>query len=117
VRQLVAALWLGIVVVAGGCGGGNAEKSGASTSVTTAATTTVVTVSGRYHYAPNVINGFMRTCTQGDVARASFCGCVLDRLSNSVSLRDFARIARVGKAVPRVNRAIKQATLACGPKT
>jgi hypothetical protein len=30
-----------------------------------------------------------------------------------VSNRDFARIARTGRAVPRVERAIKRATAAC----
>jgi hypothetical protein len=108
VRYLVGAACL--VLVAAGCGGGG--KSLAKTTTTTG-TKTAVTVSGRYHYSPKVINSFMRSCTQGNSAKKDFCGCVIDKLSNSVSTRDFARIARTGKAVPRVTSAIRRATAAC----
>jgi hypothetical protein len=97
------------MLVAAGCGG----AGGKSLATTTTSTTTAATVSGKYHYSPKVINSFMRSCTQGNSAKKDFCGCVIDKLSNSVSTRDFARIARTGKAVPRVTRAIRRATAAC----
>jgi hypothetical protein len=111
VRYLAGTLVLGLGLAAGGCGSGG-EKSVATATAETS-TTTMVTVSGTYRYPPKVINSFMRTCTQGKATRESFCACVIDRLSNSVSNRDFARIAREGRAVPRVERAIKRATTAC----
>jgi hypothetical protein len=109
VRCLAGALLLACGLAAGGCGTGGGEKSTLTTTVTTRA----VTVSGTYRYPPVVINSFMRTCTQGKATRQNFCACVIDRLSNSVSNRDFARIARTGRAVPRVERAIRRATAAC----
>jgi len=108
VRYLVGAACLALV--AAGCGGGG--KSLATTTTTTA-TTTPVTVSGTYRYSRDVINSFMRTCTQGNAAKENYCACVIDKLSESVSTRDFARIARTGRAVPRVARAIRRATAAC----
>jgi hypothetical protein len=106
VRYLAGAACL--VLVAAGCGGG-----AKSLATTTTGTTTAVTVSGRYHYSPKVTSSFMRSCMQGNSGKKDFCGCVIDKLSNSVSTRDFARIARTGKAVPRVTSAIRQATAAC----
>jgi hypothetical protein len=101
-----------LALVAAGCGSGG--KSSATTKpTTTMTTTTAVTVSGKYRYSPKVIRSFMRSCTQGKTAKQDYCACVIDKLSNSVSTRDFARIARTGKAVPRVARAIRQATTAC----
>jgi len=108
VRYLVGAACLALV--AAGCGSGG--KSLATTTTTTA-TTTPVTVSGTYRYSRNVINSFMSTCTQGNAAKENYCACVIDKLSESVSTRDFARIARTGRAVPRVARAIRRATAAC----
>jgi hypothetical protein len=111
VRCLAGALVLACGLAAGGCGDGSGEKSTLARTTTT--TTGVVTVSGTYRYPPEVINSFMQTCTQGKKTRQNFCACVIDRLSNSVSNRDFARIARTGRAVPRVEKAIKRATAAC----
>jgi nicotinate-nucleotide pyrophosphorylase len=51
---------------------------------------------------------------QGDVAKQGYCACVIDKLSNTVSTRDFARIARTRKATPRVVSAIRRATAVCG---
>ena len=101
-RYLVGALLLGLCLATGGCGG---EKS--------TATTTMITVSGTYRYPPSVINSFMRSCTQGRPKLQKLCACVIDKLSYSVSNRDFARVVRLGKAVPRVRRATNRATAAC----
>jgi hypothetical protein len=108
VRYLVGAACLALV--AAGCGSGG--KSLATTTTSTA-TTTPVTVSGTYRYSRDVITSFMGTCTQGNAAKENYCACVIDKLSESVSTRDFARIARTGRAVPRVARAIRRATAAC----
>jgi nicotinate-nucleotide pyrophosphorylase len=56
----------------------------------------------------------MNSCTKGDAAKEMFCACVIDKLSNTVSTRDFARIAHTRKPIPRVTRAAKRATTACG---
>ena len=101
-RYLAGALLLGLCLAASGCGG---EKS--------TATTTVITVSGNYRYPPTVIKTFMRSCTQGKPKLETLCACVIDKLSYSVSNRDFARIVRVGKAVPRIRKATNRATAAC----
>jgi hypothetical protein len=102
-----------LALVAAGCGSGG--KSAATTKPTTTnrTTTATVTVSGTYRYSQKVIRSFMRSCTQGNSAKEDYCACVIDKLSNSVSTRDFARIARTGRAVPRVARAIRRATAAC----
>ena len=97
-RYLVGALLLGLCLAAGGCGGG--EKSGA------------ITVSGTYRYPQSVIDHFMRSCTQGTKEREKLCACVIDKLSYTVSSRDFARVL-VGDAIPRVKSATKRATAAC----
>jgi len=110
VRYLIGACCLALV--AAGCGSGG--KSSATTKpTTTVITTTAVTVSGKYRYSPKVIRSFMRSCTQGKAAKEDYCACVIDKLSNSVSTRDFARIARTGRAVPRVARAIRRAASSC----
>jgi hypothetical protein len=112
VRYLGGALLLACGLAAGGCGGGS-DKSAATRTAGTFSSTYPVTVSGTYRYPPKVIDSFMQSCTQGKAAKQNFCACVIDKLSDSVSTRDFARIAREGRAVPRVERAIKRATAAC----
>jgi len=102
VRYLVGALLLGLCLAASGCGG---EKSNV--------TTTVITVSGTYRYPPSVIRSFMQSCTKEKPKFATLCACVIDKLSYTVSNREFARILSVGKAVPRVRRAAARATAAC----
>jgi hypothetical protein len=110
VRYLIGACCLALV--AAGCGSGG-KSSATAKPTTTMTTTTAVTVSGKYRYSPKVIRSFMRSCTQGNTAKEDYCACVIDKLSNSVSTRDFARIARTGRAVPRVARAIRRATASC----
>ena len=108
-RYLVGAACLAFVTA--GCGGGG--KSVATATTTTTVTKTQITVGGKYRYSPNVISSFMRSCTQGNSAKEDYCACVIDKLSNSVSTRDFAGIARTGRAVPRVARAIRRAASSC----
>jgi hypothetical protein len=96
VRSLAVALLLGLCLAAAGCGGGSKA----------------ITVSGHYRYPTRVIDSFMRTCTHGKPARNSLCACVIDKLSYSVSNRDFARVL-VGREVARVKRATRRAAAAC----
>jgi hypothetical protein len=109
-RYLVGAACLAFVTA--GCGGGGG-KSVATATTSTTVTKTQITVGGKYRYSPNVISSFMRSCTQGNAAKRDYCACVIDKLSNTVSTQDFARIARTGRAVPRVARAIRRATAKC----
>jgi hypothetical protein len=102
-----------LALVAAGCGGGGKSSATTKPATRAVATTATVTVSGRYRYSPKIIGSFMRSCTQGNAAKENYCACVIDKLSSSVSTRDFARIARTGKAVPRVARAIRRATASC----
>jgi hypothetical protein len=64
-----------------------------------------------------LIDNFMRSCTRSGQAKQAYCACTLDKLSNTVSTRDFTRIGLSGGKVPsRVRRAIKQASAACADK-
>jgi hypothetical protein len=63
-------------------------------------------------YPPQVITAFMQGCTQGKQDRENLCACVIDKLSYTISNRDFARV-RAGRAVPRVKEATKRATATC----
>jgi hypothetical protein len=122
VRRWLVPLWLVLGVAAGGCGGGG-EKSAATTTVNTVATatsptgTTSVTTHGRFHYPRVIVDNFMKSCTNGQRKRVAYCGCTLDKLSNDVSVQDFARIGLSGgKLSPRMNRLIRQASVACADK-
>ncbi len=101
-----------LALVAAGCGSGG-KSAATMTTATTAPNGIRVTVTGKYRYPPKVIISFMRSCMQGNAAKQAYCACVIDKLSNSVSTRDFARIAHTGRAVPRVARAIRRATASC----
>lgn len=109
-------------VAASSCGSGG-EKSGATTAVTTVASVTTptgtasVTTHGRFHYPKVIVDNFMKSCTNGKKRRVAYCGCTLDKLSNDVSVRDFARIGLSGgKLTPRMSRLIRQAAAACADK-
>ena len=52
-----------------------------------------ITLTGKYRYPPQVIAAFMQGCTQGKQARENLCACVIDKLSYTMSSRDFARVA------------------------
>jgi hypothetical protein len=97
--------------VAAGCGSGS-KSLATTTRPTTTATGIRITLTGKYRYPAQVITAFMQSCTQGKQARTNLCACVIDKLSHTVSNRDFAGV-RAGRAVARVRRATKRATAAC----
>ena len=110
-----------LCLVAAGCGG----KSSATptTTITTVGTVTnptgtgSVKTHGRFSYPAVLVNNFMRSCTRGGQVKEAYCACTLDKLSNSVSTQDFARIGLSGGKVPkRIQRAIRRATIACADK-
>lgn len=115
-----------VIVVAAGCGGGDGSKSAvATTTVTRTLTTTsptgtaadvTVTTHGRFHYPAAVSDNYMRSCMKSNVTQA-YCACTLDKLSNSVSSGDFARIGLSGGRIPpRIRKLITKAALACRDK-
>jgi hypothetical protein len=120
VRLLTSTFLVAVALAVAGCGG---SKSAVTTTVTTIATTTnptgtaSVTTHGRFHYPAVLIDNFMRSCTRGSQVKEAYCACTLDKLSNTVSIKDFTRIGLTGgKVTPRVRRAIKQAATACADK-
>jgi hypothetical protein len=117
VRYALAAALLAVVA---GCGGGG-DKSAATTTVTTVVTTTgasdtsTVITHGRFHYPKVLVDNFMQSCTRN--RNHDYCACTLDKLSNSVSTKDFTRIGLSGgKVTPRIRRLVKQAAVACADK-
>jgi hypothetical protein len=108
-------------LAAAGCGG-EEEKAAVTTTVTVATATTSaetfsVTTRGRFHYPQVVVDNYMRSCTAGDRRKESYCACTLDKLSNNVSVGDFARVGSAGgKLPPRLQRLITQAAEACASK-
>ena len=120
VRYAVMAALL--VLAAAGCGG-DGEKSAATVTVTTVESVTnptgagSVTTHGRFRYPAVVVDNFMQSCMQGRQNRRPYCACTLDKLSNTVSVQDFARIGRSGgKLTPRIQRLIRRAAVACADK-
>jgi hypothetical protein len=116
-KASLPALLAAVALTATACGGG---KSSTTTTVTTVATETnptggaTVTTHGRFHYPRSLVDNFMRSCTRGDTAKQAYCACTLDKLSNNVSTRDFARIGLSGgKVPPRIRRLIRRAAVAC----
>ncbi len=112
-----------LALAAAGCGGGG-DTSAVTTTVTTITTTATttsstpsVTTHGRFHYPPVLVNNFMTSCVRSDQAKQAYCACTLDKLSNTVSTQDFARIGLSGGTVPpRIRTLIRQATIACANK-
>lgn len=112
-----------LALAAAGCGGGG-DTSALTTTVTTITTTATttsstpsVTTHGRFHYPPVLVNNFMTSCVRSDQAKQAYCACTLDKLSNTVSTQDFARIGLSGGTVPpRIRTLIRQATIACANK-
>ena len=111
-----------LALAAAGCGGGDTSAVTTTvTTITTTATTTSstpsVTTHGRFHYPPVLVNNFMTSCVRSDQAKQAYCACTLDKLSNTVSTQDFARIGLSGGTVPpRIRTLIRQATIACANK-
>jgi hypothetical protein len=113
-----------VLVVAAGCGGGSKSTVATTTvtkTVTTAGTTETagdfsVTTHGRFQYPAAVTDNYMRSCMKSNVTQA-YCACTLDKLSNTVSTADFARIGLSGGRIPpRVRKLIQQAAAACANK-
>jgi hypothetical protein len=116
------------VLVIAGCGGGGEKSAGTTTvertvtaeaTTSTSATTTSVSVTthGRFEYPQAVIDNYMNSCMAGDSKKEAYCGCTLDKLSNDVSVQDFARVGLSGgKLPPRINRLIRKAALDCVDK-
>ena len=97
---------IGVVLVAAGCGGGGTSKSAGVT----------VTTHGRFEYPAAVTENYMRSCMKGNVTQA-YCACTLDKLSNTVSTADFARIGLSGGRIPpRMRALIRHAAVACADK-
>ena len=121
-RHAVLAMSVFLCVAAAGCGGGD-KKSSATTAVSTMETATnptqtaSVTTHGRFNYPPVVVTNFMKSCMNGIKKRQAYCGCTLDKLSDTVSVRDFARIGLSGgRLPPRMQRLITNAAVACKDK-
>jgi hypothetical protein len=121
------ALWLvAAALLLAGCGGGG--KSAATTTVertvTAGATTSTgtttsfsVTTHGKYSYPQPVIDNYMTSCVASDKKKEAYCACTLDKLSETVSVQDFARVGLAGgKLPPRINTLIRKAALACVDK-
>lgn len=113
-----------LVVAAAGCGGGGSKSSVATTTVTKTLTTTnptgtaavTVTTHGRFKYPAAVTDNYMRSCMKNNVTQA-YCACTLDKLSNTVSTADFARIGLSGGRIPpRMRQLIRRAAVACADK-
>ena len=124
-RALLLAAAVLLVAVAG-CGGGGGDKSSvATTTVTKTLTTTnpvgtsagvTVTTHGRFRYPAAVTQNYMRSCMKSNVTQA-YCACTLDKLSNTVSTGDFARIGLSGGHIPtRIRNLIRKAAVACADK-
>jgi hypothetical protein len=112
------------VLLAAGCGGGGNKSAVATTTVTKTLKTTnptgtaavTVTTHGKFDYPSTVTDNYMRSCLNSKVTRA-YCACTLDKLSNTVSTADFARIGLSGGKIPtRIRKLITQAALACRDK-
>ena len=122
-RAVLLATIPALVLALAGCGG-DGTKSAATTTVTKTLTTTnptgtagvSVTTHGRFKYPEAVTKNYMQSCEKSSVTRA-YCACTLDKLSNTVSTGDFARIGLSGgKIPPRIRRLIGQAAVACRGK-
>jgi hypothetical protein len=123
VKQALFVLSVLLCIAAAGCGGDKKSASVTTTVTTTETattsteTTTSVKTHGRFNYPPVVVTNFMKSCTNGIKKREAYCGCTLDKLSNTVSVQDFARIGLSGgKLTPRIQRLIRAAAVGCADK-
>ena len=111
--RLAALLAVSLALAAAGCGGGGKTAA----TVTNPTVTASVTTHGRFHYPAALITSYMQSCTAGGATRQEFCACTLDKLSSSVSIRDFARIGLAGgKFSKRIHRLINGAAAKCAGK-
>jgi hypothetical protein len=108
-----------VALTAAGCGGGGKTTIQTTTvskivTATNPTGTAAVTTHGRYHYSPTVVKNYMRSCLKSSSVTQAYCACTLDKLSNTVSTADFARIGLSGGRIPpRVRRLIRRAAVAC----
>ena len=87
-----------VLLAAAGCGGGGSKSH------------------SRFQYPAAVTQSYMRSCTKNNVTQA-YCACTLDKLSNTVSTADFARIGLSGGRIPsRMRVLIRRAAIACANK-
>jgi hypothetical protein len=76
-----------------------------------------VTTHGRFHYPEAVVSNYMRSCLENNSVTKAYCACTLDKLSDTVSTADFARIGLSGGHIPlRVRRLIQRAAAGCAGK-
>ena len=120
--RLIATVAAVAALTAAGCGGGGKTTIQTTTgskivTATSPTGTAAVTTHGRYHYSPAVVKNYMQSCLKSSSVTQAYCACTLDKLSNSVSTADFARIGLLGGRIPlRVRRLIRRAALACANK-
>lgn len=115
------ALALAVAAGCGGSGGGNAAGTTATRATTPTSTSSIdlgsVQTHGRYHYSRAVVRSYMASCTAGRASRIAYCGCTLDKLSNNVSMQQFARIGRSGGLMPKkIRLLITRAAAECRGK-
>lgn len=117
--RLLVAVATAVSVTAAGCGGGGktalqTTTAGRTSTATNPTGTAAVTTHGRYHYSPSVVKNYMQSCLKSSSVTQAYCACTLDKLSNTVSTADFARIGLSGGHIPpRVRKLIRRAALAC----
>jgi hypothetical protein len=117
--RLLAALAAAVVLTAAGCGGGGktaiqTTTVGKTVTATNPTGTAAITTHGRYHYPPAVVKNYMQSCLRSSSVTQAYCACTLDKLSNSVSTADFARIGLAGGHIPpRIRKLIRRAAVAC----
>ena len=116
--RVLVAVAAAVALCAAGCGGGGKTAPQTTISKTITATnptgTAAVTTHGRYHYPSAVVKNYMRSCLKSTSVTQAYCACTLDKLSNTVSTADFARIGLAGGRIPpRVRRLIRRAAVAC----
>jgi hypothetical protein len=103
-----------LALAAVGCGS-NGNRSAATNANPTG--TASVTTHGRFHYPKAIATNYMQSCTKNGQVKEAYCACTLDKLSNSVSTADYARIGLSGgKIPPRISRLIRRAAIACADK-
>jgi hypothetical protein len=122
-----ALLAVAILLVLAGCGGGGKSAKSTTVIVTTTQTATgtstspsggvIVVTHGRYHYPQALVTNYMKSCVAGGGAKKrAYCACTLDKLSNSVSTRDFAEIGLSKTIPPRIKRLMTNAVADCASK-
>lgn len=111
----IAVLVVLLVLVVAGCGG--KQKTTATAPVPAGLTTT--NVGGTKAKLPGaLVSKFVGTCTEGNAAkRQDYCGCVVQKLQQDTSERDFRLLVQAGRTPPtRLQRKLRAAGAACKSK-